>query len=224
MRLLLLDNDPDELKRASSALSEAGFFVEEAPDLLTALALAERQEFAGIVLGHLPARSEIWRVMLDLRLCQQNAPLLAIADCSGPNSTAEFLDKGADDATNRPVIPQELVARVRALIRRARGDSPQILKFADLEIDPLQQRINCGERAIDLSPTEFRILEFLAYRSHAIVSRQLLMARIYPSGKVRESNAIEAHVCNVRRKLRERGSICTIDAIRMRGYRLNPIS
>jgi len=130
------------------------------------------------------------------------------------------LNAGADDYLSKPFDLGELLARIKALIRRAKGISTPVLSVSDLELDTVQQTVRRRGRPIDLSPTEYRILEYLIHRPRAIVSRQELLEHLYDFDWEHHSNVIEAHISNLRRKLNIDGAEPLIETLRHRGYRL----
>lgn len=131
-----------------------------------------------------------------------------------------MLNAGADDYLSKPFDLGELLARVKALIRRGKGSSTSVLRMSDMELDTIHQTVTRKGESIDLSPTEYRILEYLTHRPRAVVSKQELLEHLYDFAWEHHSNVIEAHVSNLRRKLNLPGAEPLIETLRHRGYRL----
>jgi two-component system response regulator PhoP len=130
------------------------------------------------------------------------------------------LDAGADDYLSKPFDLGELIARVKALIRRSKGGSRATLAVKDLEVDTIHQTVTRGGEHVELSPTEYRILEYLIHRPQAVVSKRELLEHLYDCQWEHHSNVIEAHISNLRRKLNRAGTEPLIETLRYRGYRL----
>src|SRR6185437_11384305 len=159
-------------------------------------------------------------VLRDLRQRKIHTPVLILTALEEKESIIELLNAGADDYLSKPFDLGELLARVKALIRRAKGVSTPVLTVADVELNTIQQTVKRKGRSIELSPTEYRILEYLAHRPRAIVSKEELLEHLYDFDWEHHSNVIEAHVSNLRRKLNLAEAEPLIETVRHRGYRL----
>jgi DNA-binding response OmpR family regulator len=136
------------------------------------------------------------------------------------SSIVELLNSGADDYVGKPFDLGELMARVKALVRRGKGVSHPVIRVGDLEVDTMERSVRCGGVEVELSPTEYRIVEYLSHRPSSIVSKESLLEHLYDFNWERHSNVIEAHVSNLRRKLNRGGEEKWIETLRGRGYRL----
>jgi DNA-binding response OmpR family regulator len=220
MRILLVE---DELRLAANivaGLREAGFAVDHAADGLEGLAYAEQDLFDVIVLDLMLPGLDGKSVLEKIRSKRIHAPVLILTAQEGKTSTVELLNAGADDYLAKPFDFGELIARVKALIRRSKGTPSPSLCVVDLTIDTIRQTVARGQTLIDLSPTEYRILEYLAHRPRAVVSKKELLEHLYDYDWEHHSNVIEAHVSNLRRKLTSPGVEPIIETLRHRGYRL----
>jgi two-component system response regulator PhoP len=159
-------------------------------------------------------------VLQDLRKRKIHTPVLILTALEGKDSIVQLLNSGADDYLSKPFDLGELLARIKALIRRAKGVSSPILTVLDVEIDTIRQTVSRDGQSIELSPTEYRILEYLAHRPRAIVSKQEMLEHLYDFDWEHNSNVIEAHISNLRRKLNITGTEPLIETLRHRGYRL----
>ncbi|WP_035349069.1 response regulator transcription factor [Edaphobacter aggregans] len=220
MRLLLIEDEERLAENITAALREAGFAVDHAPDGLAGSHMAEQDVFDAVILDlMLPGKSG-QKVLKDLRQAKLHTPVLILTAQEGKESVVELLNSGADDYLAKPFDLGELIARVKALIRRAKGVSSAVLKVSDVELDTIHQTVLRQGRQIDLSPTEFRILQYLAHRPRAVVSKHELLEHLYDFEWEHHSNVIEAHVSNLRRKLNLPDTEPLIETLRHRGYRL----
>lgn len=220
MRVLLIEDEQRLAENVAEAFREVGFAVDLALDGLTGLHLAEQGIYDALVLDlMLPGKSG-QSVLESLRHNGLDTPVLILTAQEGTDSIIELLNAGADDYLSKPFNLGELLARIKALIRRGKGMSHPVLRFADVEMNTLSQTVlRCGH-PIFLSPTEYRILEYLIYRPQAVVSKKELLEHLYDFDWEHHSNVIEVHVSNLRRKLNLDGSEPLIETLRHRGYRL----
>jgi len=220
MRVLLIEDEQRLAENIVAALRETGLAVDHAADGETGSDFAEQDVYDAIVLDlMLPGKSG-QKVLRDLRQARHHTPVLILTAQVGKESIIELLNAGADDYVSKPFDLGELLARVKALIRRAKGVSTPVLTVSDVELNTIHQTVSRGGRAVDLSPTEYRILEYLIHRPRAIVSKQELLEHLYDFDWEHHSNVIEAHVSNLRRKLNISGTEPLIETLRHRGYRL----
>jgi DNA-binding response OmpR family regulator len=220
MRVLVIEDEQRLAENIVAALREIGLAVDHAANGVEGSHMAEQSVYDAIVLDlMLPGKSG-QRVLADLRLKKVHTPVLILTAQEGKESTIELLNAGADDYLSKPFNLGELMARVKALIRRAKGVSTSVLKVSDVELNTLQQTVVRRGVVIDLSPTEYRVLEYLIHRPRAIVSKQELLEHLYDFEWEHHSNVIEAHVSNLRRKLNIDGTEPLIETLRHRGYRL----
>ncbi len=223
MRLLLVEDEQRLAENIATALRESGYAVDHASDGVDGSHMAEQGVYDAIILDlMLPGRSG-QRVLRDLRASQLQTPVLILTAQEGRDSVVQLLNSGADDYLAKPFDLNELIARIRALIRRAKGSIVPLLRVADIEVDTLQQTVSRGGLPIDLSPTEYGILEYLAHRPSAVVSKQELLEHLYDLSWEHHSNVIEAHVSNLRRKLNTVTGEQLIRTLRHRGYTLREV-
>jgi DNA-binding response OmpR family regulator len=220
MRVLLVEDEPRLAENIVAALRETGLAVDHAADGEAGSHLAEQGVYDAIVLDlMLPAKSG-QRVLQDLRRKRLHTPVLILTAQESKESVVSLLNTGADDYLSKPFDLGELLARIKALIRRAKGTSTPVLVVSDLELNTVQQTVRRRGQHVDLSPTEYRILEYLIHRPRAVVSQQELLEHLYDFDWEHHSNVIEAHISNLRRKLNVAGTEQLIETLRHRGYRL----
>jgi two-component system response regulator PhoP len=165
-------------------------------------------------------------VLKRLRGRQDRVPVLILTAKEGADSIIELLNAGADDYLGKPFDLGELIARAKALIRRGKGAAHPTLRALGLEINTLEQTVRREGVPVDLSPTEYRILEYLVHRPRVIVSKRELLEHLYDYNWEHHSNVIEAHVSNLRKKLdaalgeQEAEAAPVIETMRGRGYRM----
>jgi DNA-binding response OmpR family regulator len=159
-------------------------------------------------------------VLRRLRASRKTTPVLVLTAVSETGKTIELLNAGADDYMTKPFDLGELIARSRALIRRSRGTAEPVLRFGNLVVHTTEQTVLQGSEKVDLSPTEYRILEYLMFRPRVIVSKRELLEHLYDFTWEHHSNVIEAHVSNLRKKLRASSEFEVLETLRGRGYRL----
>lgn len=220
MRLLLIEDEHRLAENVTAALREAGFAVDHAADGASGSHFAEQDIFDLVILDlMLPAKSG-QEVLRELRAQRLHTPVLILTAQEGKDSVVDLLNLGADDYLAKPFDLGELIARVKALIRRSKGVASPVLRVCDVEVDTIRQTVRRGGEVVDLSPTEFRILEYLAHRPRAVVTKGELLEHLYDSAWEHHSNVIEAHVSNLRKKLDLTDTEPLIETLRQRGYRL----
>ncbi len=220
MRVLLIEDERRLAENMTAALRETGLAVDHAGDGEAGSHLAEQGVYDAIVLDLMLPRKSGQRVLNDLRRKKLHTPVLILTAQEGKESIVSLLNAGADDYLSKPFDLGELLARVKALIRRAKGVSTPVLAIGDLQLDTVQQSVTRRGQSLNLSPTEYRILEYLIHRPRAVVSQQELLEHLYDFDWEHHSNVIEAHISNLRRKLNIAGAEPLIETLRHRGYRL----
>jgi DNA-binding response OmpR family regulator len=220
MRVLVVEDEQRLAENIVAALRESGLAVDHAPDGATGSHLAEQGVYDAIVLDLMLPGKNGQNILRDLRQKKLSTPVLILTAQEGKHSIIELLNAGADDYLSKPFDLGELLARVKALIRRAKGASAPVLIASDVELNTISQTVSRAGQPLDLSPTEYRILEYLIHRPRAVVSKQELLEHLYDFDWEHHSNVIEAHVSNLRRKLNIAGSEPLIETLRHRGYRL----
>jgi two-component system response regulator PhoP len=221
MRVLIIEDEVRLAENLAAALRDGGgFTVDHAADGVEGEMLARQGCYDVVILDLMLPGQSGQSVLRSLRAKKDATPVLVLTAREGTGSIIELLNAGADDYLSKPFDLGELMARVKALIRRGKGASHPVFRFADVELNTLEQMVHRGGRLIDLSPTEYRILEYLMHRPRVIVSRKELLEHLYDYNWEHHSNVIEAHISNLRRKLDEGSPGSLIETLRHRGYRL----
>jgi two-component system response regulator QseB len=201
MRLLLIEDDPMIGKAMRQCLVQAGFAVDWVSEGRAAeLALAnDVYDLAILDLG-LPHKDGM-TILADLRRAGNALPVLVASARDTVRDRVEGLNIGADDYVLKPFDMDELVARVRALLRRHAGSAAPQLRVGELVLDPAQRLVTLRGEAVDLSAMEFAVLEALMRRPGSVLSREKLEEAVYGWGEEVASNAVEVHLHHLRRKL-----------------------
>jgi DNA-binding response OmpR family regulator len=139
----------------------------------------------------------------------------------GEYDEAEALDTGADDFLSKPFSFVVLLARLRALVRRGRGERPAVIEVGDLRLDPAAHQCRRGSTEIALSPREFAVLEYLARRAGEAVSKRELLEHVWDFAFEGDDNIVEVYVRRLRRKIDEPFQRATIQTVRHAGYRID---
>jgi DNA-binding response OmpR family regulator len=221
MRALLIEDEVRLSENISAALREGpGFAVDRAPDGLTGADLADGNCYDLIILDLMLPSLDGLGVLNRIRQRGDRTPVLILTAVADKHSTINLLNAGADDYLSKPFDLGELLARAKALVRRGKGAAHPTLRVSDVELNTLEQTVHRSGTLIDLSPTEYRILEYLMFRPRVIVSKRELLEHLYDYNWEHHSNVIEAHISNLRKKLDAASDQPSIETLRGRGYRL----
>jgi len=229
MRVLLVEDEVRLAENLAAALRDGpGFAVDWAEDGVAGDNFASTPCYDLIVLDLMLPRLDGLGLLKRLRARRDTTPVLILTAKEGAASIIELLNAGADDYLAKPFDLGELIARAKALIRRGKGAAHPTLNVLGLTVNTLEQTVLRNGAFVDLSPTEYRVLEYLIYRPRVIVSKRELLEHLYDYNWEHHSNVIEVHVSNLRKKLDavlpegEPGEPI-IETMRGRGYRLAPI-
>src|SRR5579859_2752191 len=201
MRVLIVEDDPMIGRAVLSGLRGSGYATDWVRDGIEAeLALSSGGYDAALLDLGLPRREGI-DILKALRRDNHDIPVLIITARHSVADRIAGLDSGADDYLVKPFSLDELLARMRAVIRRRAGRASPEIQYGALLLDPVKRRVTFRERPVDLSAREFAVLEALLQEPGAVVSRQKLEEAVYGWGQEIESNSVEVHLHNLRRKL-----------------------
>ncbi len=221
MRILVVEDDVRLGENLVASLREGGgFAVDCAVDGIEGEALAMEGCYDLVILDLMLPLQDGRTTLRNLRRAKIATPVLILTAKDGKESTVDLLNAGADDYLNKPFDLGELLARVKALIRRSRGGGSAILRVLDVELSTLEQTVHRAGELIDLSPAEYHILEYLMHRPRAVISKRELLQHLYDYNWHRHSNVIEVHISNLRRKINIDSSVPLIETLRLRGYKL----
>jgi len=217
----LVEDDAGLQASLAEILREAGYAVDVSGNGSEGLFFGEEYalDLAIIDLG-LPGMSGL-ELIRKLRAGDHQFPILILTARSEWQDKVEGLESGADDYLTKPFHPEELKARVSALLRRAAGHAQPAIEFGPLKIDLLSQRVSRANQEIDLTTYEYKVFEYLLMHPDEVVTKTVLSEHIYEEDADRDSNVIEVFVGRLRRKIDPEGSLNPIETLRGRGYRLN---
>jgi two-component system response regulator PhoP len=222
MRVLVVEDELRLAENIATAFRDGpGFAVDVCHDGEDALDLTKVADYDLIVLDLMIPKVPGKEVLRTLRIRDGVTPVLILTAVSETRSTIDLLNLGADDYMTKPFDLGELIARARALIRRGKNLKQTSLTIGDVTLSPTEQTVSVKGQIVDLSPTEYRVLEYMMHHPRNIISKRALLEHLYDFTWEHHSNVIEAHVSNLRRKLRNATESTVIENLRGRGYRLS---
>jgi len=220
MRILVIEDDPDVSSTIASCLTAESFAVDEAADGSEGFYLARLNDYDLVITDYLLPKKDGLELCADLRSLGKTMPILVVSVKSTVPDKVALLDHGADDYLTKPFSYDELISRVRALLRRPPQLEQSVITLGDITIDSARQVVRCGPDDIYLTRKEFSLLEYLAQRQGAVVSRSMLIEHVWNMERDLFSNTIEAHILNLRKKLGARTSAKLIHTVPGRGYKI----
>jgi DNA-binding response OmpR family regulator len=220
MRVLLVEDYPPLQKSVAKGLREAGFAVDAAADGEEGLWYATTGEYDVVVLDLMLPKIDGLTVLKRLRAEGRPCHVLLLTAKDTVADRVRGLDLGADDYLVKPFAFAELLARVRALARRAYRVKNPTLRVGDLRIETPAQRVWRGREEAHLTPREYVLLEYLAMRAGEVVSRMDIWEHVYEFNSEADSNVVDVYIGYLRRKLERPGKPPLIHTVRGRGYRL----
>jgi DNA-binding response OmpR family regulator len=220
MRLLVVEDFQPLRESLAQGLREAGYAVDEAADGQTALWHARSGEHDIIILDIMLPKIDGLSVLRELREQRSPSLILLLTAKDTAQDKINGLELGADDYLVKPFVFAELLARVKALIRRKYQSKSTILKIADLEVDTTGRSVRRGGKAIDLSSREYALLEYLAHNAGKVVSRTDIWQHVYDFNASIESNVVDVYIGLLRKKIERSGKPRLIHTRRGQGYLL----
>ena len=222
MRILLVEDDAEVARFVTKGLREAGHTVEHSANGRDGLFLAASEPFDLLMLDRmLPGGVDGVRLVETLRAQGNRTPVLFLSALSAVDERVKGLKAGGDDYLAKPFAFAELLARVEALGRRPVVDVPATrLKVADLELDLLSRTVTRGEKRIEIQPREFRLLEHLMRHAGQVVTRTMLLEKVWDYHFDPQTNVIDVHVSRLRQKLDKGFDKPLIHTVRNAGYML----
>ena len=200
MRLLIVEDEPDLLKSLARALREEGYAVDTAEDGEDGLYKATSTDYDAIVLDGMLPIMDGWELLKELRKTRQT-PVLMLTARDRSADRVRGLDTGADDYVVKPFDLAELLARLRALIRRGSKQSSSKIILGKVEVDTALRIISLSGEVITLTAREYSLVEFLALHRGELITRTALYEHLFDENESSLSNLFDVHVSNVRKKL-----------------------
>ena len=218
MRILVVEDDKKVASFLEKGLREEGYSVDVAHDGTDGLLNAHVHDYDLLVLDvMLPGKTGL-EIVRSLRSRESSVPVLLLTARSDQGDIVLGLDAGADDYLTKPFGFDELVARVRALLRRGGSSRADRLLYDDLELDRVTHKAHRGGVRLDLTPKEFQLLEFLMLNPERVVRRTELLEKVWDLNFDPMSNVVDVHVGHLRRKLRAAGDDPLVHTVRGVGY------
>lgn len=220
MRLLIVEDNRALLKSLSQGLREEGFTVDAAADGEEGLFLAEHNEYDALILDLMLPKIDGRELLRSLRRRNIQTHVLVLTALDALEETVRVLNSGADDYMTKPFRFEELLARIRALLRRKYQKKNPHLVVADLEIDTVGRRARRGGADVALRPKEYALLEFLAHHAGEVVPRSTIWEHLYDWQDESTSNTVDVFISRLRKKIDRPGLPPLIQTVRGAGYRL----
>jgi len=220
MRLLIVEDYRPLREPLTKGLREAGFAVDSTGDGEEGLWYALSNDYDVIVLDLMLPGMDGLQILKKLRAEGRQSHVLILTARDSLNDRVTGLDLGADDYLVKPFEFRELLARVRALLRRSYRRKNPLMAIQDLRIDLTRQRVWRGQEEIPLTPREYALLEYLAMRAGQVVSRSDIWEHVYEFNSSTSSNVVDVYIGYLRRKIEQPGRPSLISTVRGRGYTL----
>lgn len=217
MRILVVEDEPTLRAQLADALRAAGYAVDCADNGVDARHLGETEPYDAVVLDLGLPRIDGVTVLKSWRATGRAMPVLVLTARDSWHEKVAGIDAGADDYLTKPFHMEELLARLRALLRRAGGHSSADLRCGPLVLDTRSGRVTVDGRLLPLTGHEYRVLAYLIHHCDQVVSRSDLIEHIYEQDFDRDSNTVEVFIARLRKKLPPG----TIETVRGLGYRLS---
>ena len=217
MRILIVEDEPTLSAQLAEAVRAAGYVVDLADNGVDAHFMGDTEPYDAVLLDlGLPKMDGI-SVLRKWRVAGRKMPVLILTARDGWHEKVAGIDAGADDYLSKPFHMEELLARLRALIRRAGGHASAELVCGPLTLDTRNSRASVAGQALSLTSHEYRILAYLMHHCNEVVSRSVLVEHIYAQDFDRDSNTVEVFIARLRKKL----PAGMIETVRGLGYRLS---
>jgi len=219
-RILVIDDDPAITSVLKRGLSYEGFAVDIAGNGVQGLGIARERVPDLVILDIMMPEMDGLEVLRRLRSADVQLPVLMLTAKDAPTDQIQGLEGGADDYVIKPFTFGVLLARVHALLRRQEADRPPVLRFADLSLDTSTRQARRGDREFDLTKTEYELLYLFLEQPRRVLTREILMDRVWGYDFEGNTNVLEVYVKQLRQKLASEGEPRLIQTVRGVGYAL----
>ena len=220
MKILVVEDDRKVAGFIEQGLKEEGYVVDVAPDGDEATMLAHVYDYDVILLDVVLPKKSGFQVATELRREGRHTPILMLTSRDATEDVVRGLDAGADDYLAKPFRFDELLARIRALHRRGGAERLEVLTFGPISLDRLRHAVTVRDRPFELTPKEFQLLEFFLLHPEEVVRRTTLLEKVWDMHFDPESNVVDVHVGNLRRKLAAAAGEQLIQTVRGVGFSL----
>ena len=220
MKILVVEDDRKVAGFIEQGLKEEGHVVDVAPDGDEATMLAHVYEYDVILLDVVLPKKNGFQIATELRREGRSTPILMLTSRDSTEDVIRGLDAGADDYLAKPFRFDELLARIRALARRGGAERLEVLRYGSVALDRLRHTASVNGVELSLTPKEFQLLEFFLLHPQEVVRRTTLLEKVWDMHFDPESNVVDVHVGNLRRKLHEAAGTTLIHTVRGVGFTL----
>jgi DNA-binding response OmpR family regulator len=220
MRLLVADDERDITRAVKAMLEHSGYAVDTVDNGADALSYAQSGAYDGVILDVMMPGQDGLSVLRELRRCGVTLPVLLLTARGELDDRVAGLEAGADDYLPKPFAMAELLARVRAMLRRREGYAADVLRFGSLCMDCSKRELSAGGPAVRVNNKEFQIMECFLRNPRRVFSTEELMSKFWSWDSDAEINVVWTNIANLRRKLSQIGSTVEIKSIRGVGYQL----
>ena len=218
MRVLVVEDEPRIARQLTGAVADAGYAVDHADDGARADFLAQTEHYDAVVLDLGLPKVDGLTLLRRWREAGLATPVLVLTARGSWHEKVQGIDSGADDYVSKPFRVEEVLARLRALIRRAAGQVTPELRCGTVALDPRAAKVTLDGAPVKLTSHEFRVLSYLMHHRGRVVSQSELTEHIYAQSTDRDSNTVEVFIARLRRKL----GASLIETVRGLGYRMDP--
>jgi two-component system copper resistance phosphate regulon response regulator CusR len=220
MKILVVEDDRKVAGFVEQGLKEEGYVVDVARDGEEATMLAHVNDYDAVLLDVVLPKKNGFQIAAELRREGRNTPILMLTSRDAPEDVVRGLDAGADDYLSKPFRFDELLARIRALHRRGGAERLDVLRYGAVTLDRLRHVATVDGRPLDLTPKEFQLLEFFLLHAEEVVRRTTLLEKVWDMHFDPESNVVDVHVGNLRRKLARAAGEPLLATVRGVGFSL----
>ncbi len=220
MRLLIAEDELDLAEALTVFFQKNHFSVDAVNDGADAYEYASSGEYDAIILDVMMPKMNGIDVLRRLRAEGIKTPVMMLTAKGMKDDRITGFNAGADDYLPKPFEPDELICRVRAMLRRSENYRPNALEFGDVTLDPSTGLLACADRSVRLSGREYQVMELFMRSPNVVLSADKIMERVWGWDSDAEINVIWVHISNLRKKLRSIGSKVTVRAVRGLGYAL----
>jgi two-component system, OmpR family, copper resistance phosphate regulon response regulator CusR len=220
MKILVVEDDRKVAGFVEQGLKEGGYVVDLARDGEEATMLAHVNDYDVMLLDVMLPKKNGFQIATELRREGRNTPILMLTSRDAAEDVVRGLDAGADDYLSKPFRFDELLARIRALYRRGGAERLDVLRYGPITLDRLRHMAAVNDKVLDLTPKEFQLLEYFLLHPEQVVRRTALLEKVWDMHFDPESNVVDVHVGNLRRKLASAAGEPLLATVRGVGFTL----
>lgn len=221
MRILIIEDEINIREFLKTGLEAAMFVVDTAEDGDKGVLMATTNDYDLIILDNVMPKKNGFQVCAEIRGKGKSTPIIVLSVESFIGQKIAMLNAGADDYITKPFSFEELLARVRAILRRPKKFKEELLMIGDLVVDSVRQKVTRGKKEIYLTKKEFELLEYMMRNAGRVLSRNMIMEHVWDVDADPFSNTIESHILNLRKKIMNGDSGKLIYTIPGRGYKID---